>query len=339
VSAPGGGDPGDGSGASVAAIGHRLRRLIEEDFFELPAYGEGQSAHRLLRLSELARADLALARLAEAHLDALTILAEANMHPEPGAAYGVWASEGGARLQIHRVGGGWQLRGRKAFCTGCGIVDRALVTARDEGSTLLVDLDVTRVRGDTDGWSTDAFAETNTATVEFAGLRVGDAQRVGGPNWYLDRTGFWHGALAPAACWAGGAIGLADHCVAVLVGGEPDGHTSGRLGTLDATAWELSALLRAAGDAIDEDPTREAAIAIAHRCRTMVERSVSSIVDDAVRAVGPRLLAFDEWAGRRVAELQLYVRQHHDRRDHAALGELVRARRLSTEAGSRVPER
>jgi hypothetical protein len=29
-------------------------------------------------------------------------------------------------------------------------------------------------------------------------------------NWYLTRPGFWHGALGPAACWAGGAIGLID---------------------------------------------------------------------------------------------------------------------------------
>ena len=31
---------------------------------------------------------------------------------------------------------------------------------------------------------------------------------VGGLHWYLNRPGFWHGAINPAACWAGGALSL-----------------------------------------------------------------------------------------------------------------------------------
>ena len=54
----------------------------------------------------------------------------------------------------------------------------------------------------------------------------------------------------------------------------------------------------------------------------VIERVVGLVVDQAMRAFGPRLLAHDEWAARRIAELQLYVRQHHGARDHAALGRL-----------------
>jgi hypothetical protein len=47
----------------------------------------------------------------------------------------------------------------------------------------------------------------------FHDLDVGEGDEVGEPGWYLDRVGFWHGVW-PAACWAGGAIGLADQAIA-----------------------------------------------------------------------------------------------------------------------------
>ena len=33
---------------------------------------------------------------------------------------------------------------------------------------------------------------------------------MGTPGWYVERNGFWHGAVGPAACWAGRAAGLVD---------------------------------------------------------------------------------------------------------------------------------
>jgi hypothetical protein len=43
------------------------------------------------------------------------------------------------------------------------------------------------------------------------------------------------------------------------------------------------------------------------------------------QALGPGPLAFDEDHARRVADLTLYIRQHHAARDDAALGRLVLA--------------
>ena len=276
-------------------------------------------------------------RVAEAHLDAVTILREAGRTPAAGCLYGVWASEAPrAQLHLTATSTGSVIHGTKAFCTGVGLVDRALVTAVADGGhpdaasrgnerVLLVDLDARDPSWvvDPGGWSTPAFAETNTATVHLDGVAIDDAQLVGPPGWYLDRLGFWHGALAPAACWAGGAMGLADHCRATGRGRDLDEHTLAHLGVIDSARWELDLALGAAGAAIDAAPhDAEVAQLTAARTRTLIERAVALVVDQAMRAFGPRLLAHDEWAARRIAELQLYVRQHHGARDHATLGRL-----------------
>ena len=73
------------------AVGDRLRALVFEKRLELPELGEGASAQRLRTLAEIAASDLSLARLAEGHSDAVSILREAGEAPAPGI-YGVWVA-------------------------------------------------------------------------------------------------------------------------------------------------------------------------------------------------------------------------------------------------------
>jgi hypothetical protein len=104
----------------------RLRSLVTE---ELPLPGAGATPLRHQRLMEIGREDLTLARLAEAHWDAVAILAEAGRRPQPGKLYGVWASEKpGEALELRSSASGMTVRGSKMFCSGAGLVDRALVT-------------------------------------------------------------------------------------------------------------------------------------------------------------------------------------------------------------------
>ncbi len=334
---PEGGVRPENAGHGSSALEIRMRRLLTDGAFDLPAHGGGHTAERLRWLAAVAARELSLGRLAEAHLDAVTILREAGRAPLPGCLYGVWASDAPrAQLRLTSTPSGPVVHGRKGFCTGVGLVDRALVTAsadveqlddaqRAGGSVVLVDLDARDPSWvvDSEVWVTPAFAETNTATIELEHVEVDATQVVGTPNWYLERIGFWHGALAPAACWAGGALGLADHCRAIGNGRELDEHTLAHLGVIDSARWELEIVLDAAGAAIDAAPDdADVARHTAARARTVVERAADLVVDEAMRAFGPRLLAQDEWAARRIAELQLYVRQHHGARDHAVLGRL-----------------
>ena len=54
--------------------------------------------------------------------------------------------------------------------------------------------------------------------------------------------------------------------------------------------------------------------------RSATERVAREVVDRAPRMVGPAPLSRDAGLARGLADLALYVRQHHGERDHAALG-------------------
>jgi len=303
-------------------LGDRLRALDGKGALSLPVPGSGKTAERHLALLEIGRADLSLARLVEAHVDALAILAEAERTPTAPDLYGVWASDGPAsRLELHRLPGGQLLlNGIKQYCTGASLLDSALVTAHDGAHRLLVKVSL-RAKGlavDASDWASPAFAATNTATVRFDGVVIEPDAVIGGPGWYLDRPGFWHGAFGPAACWAGGAVGLVDAARRVS---RHDPHFRAHLGALEAGEWALRAILTEAGRQIDADPgdagagrQRRALMA-----RHLIERTCTNILDHFGRATGPALLAFDAPVAQRYAELTLYIRQCHAERDLAEI--------------------
>ena len=306
-----------------SVLEERVRRLAAD--LDLPHPGEGHTAERWRALAAVARHDVTEARVIEAHVDAASILHEAGLEPEPGALYGVWAAEEPGRaldLTDERV------RGHKPFCTGTGIVDRALVTARTDTGIVLAEIDARHpsIEYDTDDWLTPAFAATGTAT---ATLDTPTIRQVGPVGWYLDRVGFWHGACGPAACWAGGVLGLIDQAVAATAAKGAEPHLDAHVGALVAIGWELAAMLDRAGDEIDADPDDRAAASVRARIvRHLVDRAATEAIDRFGRALGPRPLIRDGDVIRRIAEVQLYVRQCHAERDLAALGaaELDRAR-------------
>jgi alkylation response protein AidB-like acyl-CoA dehydrogenase len=317
------------SSDGVISLEERLRELQERGELDLPLPARGETAVRHHGLLELGREDLSVARLAEAHIDAVAILAEAGRRADPEALYAVWASEAPNHAsRLERSSRGSELNGSKPFCSGAGIVDRALVTVRVPEPRLLdVDLRANRNRLGIDGsgWIASEFAETCTATVEFIGTRIAEDAFVGGPGWYLERPGFWHGACGPAACWAGGALGLVDYALAQK---QDDPHTQAHLGAMSAAAWALRGYLETAGDEIDRNPcdvdeARVRALTVRH----LVEQACSDILRRFARAYGPRPLAFDCETSRRYHELELYIRQCHGERDLESLGRQLQAPR------------
>jgi hypothetical protein len=297
----------------------RLRALIEEPM-PLPGGGETRLRHEILM--SVGREDLSLARLAEAHWDAVAILAEAGREPERGALYGVWASEiPGQALRLHRDGIKSTVSGTKMFCSGAGLVDRALVTV-GAPDPYLVDLDVREVSPgisfDESGWKTDAFVEVKTAKATFEDVPCRDEDIIGDAGWYLSRPGFWHGACGPAACWAGGAEGILDYAMQQT---RSDPHTLAHLGAIHASVWALHSYMKDAGHEIDDDPLDGFSARMrARTVRHLVEVACTDILRRLTRAYGPHPLAMDEIMSRRCLELDLYLRQSHAERDLEALG-------------------
>ena len=306
----------------------RLTAIVSQ---EMPLPGSGHTADRHRLLAETAREDISLAKLAEAHWDALAILAEAGRTPQPGMLYAVWASEiPGHALELKRTLDGYELSGRKPFCSGIGIVDRALVTV-GLPEQLLVEVDLRnnqeRVASDLDTWKVDAFRATQTGALTFLSSLLSPDAIVGSSGWYLNRPGFWHGACGPAACWAGGVAGLLDRALASK---RDDPHTLAHLGAMQASVWGMYSLLNQAGAEIDGAPCdAKAAHLRALQLRHLIEQMGTEILQRFSRAYGPYPLSMDEQTSRRYQEATLFMRQSHAERDLECLGILTRKRRLS----------
>jgi len=293
----------------------------------LPQPGAGNTLARWRLLLAAAHGGLTAARILEAHSDALAILAEAG-EPAPRGTWGVFAAEAdGCRLDAARDGsnGDVRLDGTKPWCSLGGALDSALVTAHTPGGRQLfaVDLHNSGVTADPPGaWVARGLATVTSGPVHFAAVR---GRPVGDPGWYLSRRGFAWGGMGVAACWLGGALGLRDALVE---------HSSGRdgelnalhVGIVDRDLHAAQAVLDAA--AADVDAGRAAGshgAVLALRVRSVVARAVEAVLQQVGHALGPGPLAFDELYARRVADLGLYVRQHHGERDLAALGQAVLA--------------
>ena len=287
-----------------------------------------RTARRWNLLIRLARADLSVARLVEAHLDALTINAElAGPRARRGQRWGVWAAEppNGRVMARPSSRGGWRLSGTKRWCSGVGMCTNALVTAHaDDGRrSFAVALDQVGVSGVRE-WAAEGMAATATGTVEFADVA---ATAVGPPRAYLDRPGFWHGALGVASCWYGGALGVIEPLRAAARADKLDAHGLAHLGAADSALHGAGCALRAAAEHIDEGALGEkhAAQREALRVRSIVESAATTAVDRAGRALGPGPLAHDAPHARCVSDLTVYLRQSHAERDLAELGGLVGA--------------
>jgi alkylation response protein AidB-like acyl-CoA dehydrogenase len=298
----------------------------------LPVPGSGATPERHRRLMQIGREDLSLAKLVEAHYDAVSILAEAGREPQPGALYAVWASEiPGQALSLEPSGSGYLLSGTKMFASGAGLVDRALITAgtpEQPRAQSLVEVDLRQhpdaITIDGSAWQTDAFRLTRTSTLTFRSLEVPTDAILGTPGWYVERPGFWHGASGPAACWAGGVAGLLDVASRST---RQDPHTLAHYAAMHANIWALESCLDAAGREIDVDPRdREGAQIRALQVRHLVEQTCTDTLRRFARAYGPYPLSMDAETSRRYREADLYLRQSHGERDLESLGRLLRPR-------------
>jgi alkylation response protein AidB-like acyl-CoA dehydrogenase len=169
--------------AGVNLEGHRLAvareftRMVDAGELELPLPGSGDTRGRWHALTAIAERDLALARLAEGHTDALAILAELEFLgvrpvpvPQPGSRWGVWAAEPpGTTLKASRSADGtWLLNGTKAYCSGARVCTHALVTVRDGDQRLLFAVPVgPGIAPNLDSWPATGMNASDTLDLEF----------------------------------------------------------------------------------------------------------------------------------------------------------------------------
>ena len=295
-------------------------------------------------LASLGAVDLTVARVAEPHLDALAILREARRHgqvrdedwharsPDWSAArlWQVYAAEGGERLVATETTDGWTLTGVKPWCSLADRATHALVTAwvdDDRRGLFAVDLAHANVSPPDDAsdqstqWAARGLDQVRSTPISFdAAPSVSICQ----PQWYLTRPGFSWGGVGVAAIWYGASVGLARTLRAAAENREPDQIAHVHLGAVDtALARARAVLVEAAQVADDPETPSGEAVLVTQRTRQVIADSADEILTRLGHALGPAPLTGDEDHARRVADLTVYLRQHHAERDLARQGEQV----------------
>ncbi|OBG60849.1 MULTISPECIES: acyl-CoA dehydrogenase [unclassified Mycobacterium] len=308
-----------------------VRHWLESGRLELPLPASGRTTERWQRLASLAEENIVAARVAEAHVDAVAILHElGGKPPESGQLWAVWATESpDAVLTATDTKGAFTLTGTKVWCSGAGFCTHALVTARlEDGSRGLFAVQVTdaSVKPLPSTWWNAGMAGSDTRPVQFTNTH---AVAVGDPGDYVDRPGFWHGAIGVAACWLGGARRVADPLYRCAGSQSADAYSLAHLGAVDAALAAGDAILAAAAAQVDSDPFDRSGTAqlLARRVRTVVEHAVDEAITRTGRALGPGPLCQDGRHAQRVADLSIYIRQSHAERDLAELGRLAGSNR------------
>jgi hypothetical protein len=326
-----------------------------------PKPGEGQTARLWELLASVAAIDVAAGRILEPHLDAGAILSQAGAADSFTGTWGVFAAEApGTRLTAVPQPGGEQaggeqpggeqsrgehisevrLSGSKPWCSLAQFVDHAVVTAHTQTggrAAFAIDLRDAGVTCVDPEWTSRGLREIPSGTVHFD--RV-PAVPLGGEGWYFERPGFAWGGMGVAACWLGGAVALGRHFKAALIRGaqaqrEPDQVALASLGEVDRILTSALQYLARTADLIDglhgraelrEDTggsRTSGAWSEALRVRGTVAAAVERVQLLVGQNLGPGPLAFDERYGKCMADLSLYVRQHHALRDDAQLGALT----------------
>lgn len=305
-----------------------VRHWLESGRLELPLPASGRTAERWQRLALLAEDDVVAARIAEAHVDAVAILHElGGKPPDSDQLWGVWAAESpdAAVTATNVTGGATILNGTKVWCSGAGFCTHALVTARlDDGKRSLFAVTLTdpAVKALPTTWWNVGMAGSDTRAVQFTNAH---AVAVGDPDDYLNRPGFWHGAIGVAACWLGGARRVAEPLYRCARSQSADAYSLAHLGAVDAALAAGDATLAAAAAQIDSDPFDRTGTAqlLARRARAVVEHAADEAITRTGRALGPGPLCQDGRHAQRVADLTIYIRQSHAERDLAELGRLA----------------
>ena len=318
-----------------------VRHWIDTDRLKVPLPGSGHTTERWRRLASLAEDDLVAARIAEAHLDAVAILHElGGMPSHPDQLWGVWAAEarGTSVIAATDADGAITLNGVKPWCSGAGFCSHALVTAvlhdfaEARRGLFAVALENAAVAAQPNTWSNVGMADSDTRSVQFTDAR---AVAVGKPGDYLQRPGFWHGAIGVAACWLGGARRVAEPLYRRAADHSADPHMLAHLGAVDAALAAGDSMLTEGGAHIDRDPLDRAETAqlLARRVRAVIEHAADEAISRTGRALGPGPLSQDGLHAQRVADLSIYIRQSHAEQDLAELGRLAAKRHCGPQRG------
>jgi len=281
------------------------------------AFGEGATGALALQqlFQHLGEGSLAVARLYEAHVNALqlvlrygspALIARCAADAAAGHLFALWVTdppENALQLE-HGV-----LQGGKAFCSGAGVATRALVTAGEQ--MLIVALQPgTRVQPSAIHLS--GMRGAITGAMDFTGMEIEPHALLGAPGDYLREPVFSAGAWRGAAAALGGLTALVKRHRNELTRRKRDAdpHQRARFGQVvlaheTARLWLREAALRACL----EDTAPASVVAYVNLARLAVESACLDAMRHTQRGLGLGAFIAGHPAERLCRDLATYLRQ------------------------------
>jgi alkylation response protein AidB-like acyl-CoA dehydrogenase len=287
-------------------------------------FGYGKTgALDLLRLFVLlGRASLPIARLYEAHVNALQLIErygaspladEAARDAAAGHLFALWVTDPRAPLVLVRRDAGCVLEGGKAFCSAAGVATRALITAATESGTvmLIVSLEPGK-RVLPSPVKLGGMRAAITGSIDFSGMEVSPGALLGSEGDYLREPVFSAGAWRGSAAALGGLSALVQLHRDDLRRRQRDAdpHQRARFGQLliaheTASLWMSKAALRAC---LEDGPTEEI-VAYINLARIAVEAACLDALRLTQRSLGLNTFISGSSAELLCRDLATYLRQ------------------------------
>ncbi len=270
-------------------------------------------SEQLVVVRDVARADAAVARIVDGHLNAVERLAVHGEDPlrerelaavaEDHLRLGVWGADprpGEGEPARIRDGG---LHGVKTFCSGAGGLQRAIVLAGD----LLAYVDLTRgALVDPDWFAGAGMRASVSHRVVFDGAPV--LAVLGAPGAIAQEPWFARDAVRTAATWAGAADAAADEAVRLLAA-RPEPSDLERLaaGRIRAEQRTIELWLADGGRRGDAGTLRREDGAY---LRHVIATATARLLDEAARACGSHPFTTGGGLDRARRDLELFTLQH-----------------------------
>lgn len=288
-------------------------------------------------LQQIGRANLAVGRIYEGHVNGLQLLqtfgTPAQIDKYAAAVrdrhkiLGVWNAEADDGVKIFPLGHGkYRLEGAKTFATGCGCVDRPFIGGtlpNGDWQLCIVSMDEVETTIDPDWWQPAGMRATASYKVDFTGVILDRSELIGQPGDYYRQPWLTAGVVRFAAVQLGGAVALVDAARQFLqsidrtkdpyqeerFGKMAIGLESGQLWLQGATTQLQEYHSTFAGDPAMTDPKAQALVAYCNMVRTAIEQICMETIQLVERSVGTRGLLPPEPTERIIRDLTLYLRQ------------------------------
>jgi hypothetical protein len=256
----------------------------------------GDALRGVTLLRRLGRASLSVGRLVEGHVNAHRLIAlyappavASAMRRDTATFLGVWGADGTPPVRLIRElkEDVLLLSGRKRFCSGLGLVQRAVVlAAAGVAGPQMVLADVSDpARAEPEDWQVSGMRATQSGGYDFDDVA---AQRIGAPGDVLAEPHFEGGIWRYLALKTGAIEALAEAVRMQLRKQEDAGGSRHRARLVRAASAAQSARLstEAAARAVEAPGAGPAAVSQVLAAREVVEASARSALEIADRVLG-----------------------------------------------------